>query len=58
MFVAFLYFLLFYIDFLLLGKSTYSFDRALSTVKNCPNRLFDYFEILLFMRLKYGISRE
>ena len=45
MFVAFLYFLLFYNDFLLLRKM-YSFDRALSTVKNCADRLFEYFYIL------------
>ena len=59
MFVIFLYFLLFHNDFLLLGKM-YSFDRAfdraLPTVKNCADRLFEYFEILLFVRLTYGIS--
>ena len=38
MFIAFLYFLLFYNDFLLLGKM-YIFDRALSTVKNCADCL-------------------
>ena len=58
MFEAFLYFLLFYNDFLLLGKMyVYSFDRALSTVKNCADHLFEYFEILLFVRLTYEISR-
>ena len=58
MFVAFLYFLLFYNDFLVLCKMyIYSFDRALFTVKNCADRLFEYFEILLFVRLTYGISR-
>ena len=59
MFVAFLYFLLFYNDSLLLGKmyTVYSFNRALSTVKNCADRLFEYFEILLFVRLTYGIFR-
>ena len=35
----------------------YSFDRALSTVKKCADCLFEYFEILLFVRLTYGISR-
>ena len=40
-----------------LAKCIYSFDRALSTVKNCADRLFEYFEILLLMRLTYGISR-
>ena len=34
--------------FFLFGKMyIYSFDRALSTVKNCADRLFKYFEILL-----------
>ena len=58
MFIAFLYFLLFYNDFLLLGKmyTVYSFNKALSIVKNCADRLFEYFEILLFVRLTYGIS--
>ena len=67
MFVAFLYFLLFYNDFYYLAKCIYLFDRALSTVKNCADRLFEnfkifdrlfeYFKILLFVRLTYGISR-
>ena len=57
MFAAFLYFLLFYNDFYYLAKCIYSLDRALSTVKNCADRLFEYFEILLFVRLTYGISR-
>ena len=35
--------------FYYLAKCIYSFDRALSTVKNCADRLFEYFEILLFM---------
>ena len=43
--------------FYYLAKSRYSFDRALSTVKNCADCLFEYFEILLFVRLTYGISR-
>ena len=34
-----------------------SFNKALSTVKNCADRLFEYFEILLFVRLTYGISK-
>ena len=37
--------------FYYLAKCIYSFDRALSTVKNCADRLFEYFEILLFVRL-------
>ena len=57
MFVAFFIFLLFYNDFYYLPKCICSFDRALSTVKNCADRLFEYFEILLFVRLTYGISR-
>ena len=57
MFVVFLYFLLFYNVFYYLAKCTYLFDRALSTVKNCADRLFEYFEILLFVRLTYEISR-
>ena len=40
-----------------LAKCIHSFDRALSTVKNCAHCLFEYFEILLFVRLTYGISR-
>ena len=43
--------------FYYLVKGIYSFDKALSTVKNCADRLFEYFEILLFVRLTYGISR-
>ena len=35
----------------------YMFDRAFSTLKNCADHLFEYFEILLFLRLTYGISR-
>ena len=55
MFVTFLYFLLFYNDFLLLGKMYILIQ--LSTVKNCADCLFEYFEILLFVRLTDGISR-
>ena len=42
--------------FYYLAKCIYSFDKALSTVKNCADHLFEYFEILLFVRLTYGIS--
>ena len=31
--------------FYYLAKRIYSFDKALSTVKNCAYRLFEYFEI-------------
>ena len=55
MFIAFLYFCLFYNDFYYLAKCIYTFDRALSTVKNCADRLFEYIEILLLVRLTYGI---
>ena len=45
-------FTVFYNDFLLLDFTTiYSFDSALSIVKNCADHLFEYFEILLFVRL-------
>ena len=37
--------------FYYLEKCIFSFDRALSTVKNCAYRLFEYFEILLFVSL-------
>ena len=37
--------------FYYLAKCIYLFDKALSTVKNCADRLFEYFEILLFVRL-------
>ena len=37
--------------FYYLAKCIYSFDRALFTVKNCADRLFEYFEVLLFVRL-------
>ena len=58
MFVAFLYFLTYFaMIFYYLAKCINSFDRALSTVKNCADRLFEYFEMLLFVRLTYGISR-
>ena len=57
MFVAFLCFFYFTMIFYYLAKCIYSFDRALSTVKNCADCLFEYFEILLFVRLTYGISR-
>ena len=56
MFIAFLYFY-FTIIFFYLAKCIHSFNRALSTVKNCADCLFEYFEILLFVRLTYGISR-
>ena len=39
--------------FYYLAKCIYSFYRALSTVKNCADCLFEYFEILLFVRLEY-----
>ena len=34
-----------------MAKCIYSFNRALSAVKNCADRLFEYFEILLFVSL-------
>ena len=40
MFIEFLYFLLFYHNFYYLAKCIYSFDTALSTVKNCADCLF------------------
>ena len=40
--------------FYYLAKCIYSFDRTISTVKNCADHLFEYFEILLFVRLTYG----
>ena len=43
--------------FYYLAKCVYSFDKALSTVKNCADRLFEYFKILLFVRCTYGISK-
>ena len=44
--------------FYYLAKCIYLFDRALSTVKNCADCLFEYFEILLFVRLTYEISGD
>ena len=57
MFIVFLYFFYFTMIFYYLAKFMYSFNRVLSTVKNCADRLFEYFEILLFVRLTYGMSR-
>ena len=53
----FILYFLFTMIFYYLAKYIYSFDRALSTVKKCADCLFEYFEILLFVRLTYGISK-